>query len=140
MVRSSKARAGSSGFTLVELMIAATILMVAVLATFVAQISSHNLVRVARDTNTGMADLEAAMEEVKLLPVDAIPIATSAFKPNTPIAAFTNLHLKNESIVPTYPGYGGGTIPDPLQIVLTLTFKDNKGRPRTMKLASMKTR
>jgi hypothetical protein len=125
---------------MVELMIATTVLMVAVLATFVAQIGSHNLIKVAHETNTGMADLEAAMEEVLLKPVDEIPIATSPFQPNTPITAFTNLHLKSESIVPTYPGYVGGTIPDPLQIVLTLTFKDYKGRQRTMKLASMKTR
>lgn len=125
---------------MVELMIAATILMVAVLSTFVAQIGSHNLVKVAHETNTGMADLQAAMEAVLLRPVNEIPIPSSPFKPNTPIAAFNNLHLNGESIVPTYPGYAGGIVPDPLQIVLTLTFKDHKGRQRTMKLASMKTR
>jgi hypothetical protein len=125
---------------MVELMIASTVLMVAVLATFVTQISSNNLIRVAHETNTGMADLQAAMESVLLRPVDTIPIPTSPFKPNTPIAAYTNLHLPSETIIPTYPGYAGGTVPDPLQIVLTLTFKDHKGRQRTMRLASMKTR
>jgi type II secretory pathway pseudopilin PulG len=137
---SSRRKSRRSAFTMVELMIAATILMIAVLSTFVAQIGSNNLLRVSRETNTGMADLETAMESVLLRPVDEIPIATSPFKPNVPIAAFTNLHLSGETIVPTYPGYAGGTIPDPLEIVLTLRFKDFKGRQRTMQLASMKTR
>jgi hypothetical protein len=125
---------------MVELMIAATVLLVAVLATFVTQISSSNLIHVSRDTTTGMADLQAAMEEVLLLPMDSIPVTPGPYPPNVPIAAFTNLHLRNESIVPTYPGYTGGTIPDPLQIVLTLKFNDYKGRLRKMTLASMKTR
>jgi len=140
MVRSGATRARSGGFTLVEVMIATTVLMVAVLTTFVTAISSHDLVRGARDTNTGIADLQAAMEEVLLRSVDEIPVAGSPFAPNAPIAAFTNLHLRNETIVASYPGYAGGAIPDPLPIVLTLSFRDGKGRPRTLKLASMKTR
>lgn len=136
-------RAGRTrrGFTLVEMMIAITVLAVAVLSTFITQISSHNLMRTSRETNVAMADAEAAMDRLLLLPVDEIPVAGSLFAAGQPVAAFTNLHLDNETIVPTYPGYAGvGPIPDPLQIVLTVTWNDYAGRQRIIRLSSMKTR
>jgi prepilin-type N-terminal cleavage/methylation domain-containing protein len=129
-----------SGFTLVEVMIAVTVLMVAVLGAFVAQLGSHNLLRTSRDANRAMADLESAMEQVILLQPDQIPIPGSAFASGQPIAAFTNLHFRTETIVPTYPGYVPGTVPDPLPIVLTCTFVDQLGRQRKLTLSSMKTR
>lgn len=134
-------RGKRQGFTLVEMMIAITVLAVAVLSTFITQISSHNLMRTSRETNVAMADAEAAMDRLLLLPFDSIPVPGSAFALGQPVAAFTNLHLENETIVPTYPGYAGvGTIPDPLQIVLTVTWNDYAGRQRIIRLSSMKTR
>lgn len=129
------------GFTLIELMIAITVLTVAVLSTFITQISAHNLMRTSRETNTATADVQAAMEQLLLLPMNTIPIAGSAYVPGQPVAAFTGLHLRDETIVPTYPNYAGGpTVPDPLQIVLTITWSDFAGRQRILRLASMKTR
>ena len=133
-------RRASGGFTLVELMIAITVMMVAVLATFVTQLSSHNLMRTARDTNVAMGDLQAAIEQVLVFPCNQLPQPTGRFPNGQAIAAFDGLHLANERIVVTYPGYAGGAIPDPLQIVLTLTFNDHAGRQRVLRLASMKTR
>ncbi|MFN0242116.1 MAG: prepilin-type N-terminal cleavage/methylation domain-containing protein [Planctomycetota bacterium] len=136
-----RARRTRQGFTLVEMMIAITVLAVAVLSTFITQISSHNLMRTSRETNVAMADAEAAMDRLLLLPVDEIPVAGSLFAAGQPVAAFTNLHLDNETIVPTYPGFAGvGAIPDPLQIVLTVTWNDYAGRQRIIRLSSMKTR
>lgn len=132
--------AAQRGFTLVELMIAITILTIAVMATFVTQLGANNLMRQSRQTNTAMADLEAAMEEILILPCDQIPLAGGGYPPAVAIGAFTNLHLSGETIVPTYPGYAGVTVPDPLQVVLTCTFNDPKGRQRIIRLASMKTR
>ncbi|MBK7876034.1 MAG: hypothetical protein IPJ77_09820 [Planctomycetes bacterium] len=120
-------------------MIAITVLLVAVLGTFVAQLASHSLLRQSRETNLATADLAAAMEQMLVLPADQIPLA-GRFPPGQPIAAFDGLHLANERIVPTYPGFTGPTPPDPLPIVLTLTFDDSKGRQRVLRLASMKTR
>lgn len=132
-------RPRTGGFSLVELMVAITVLLVAVLGTFVAQIASHDLLRQSRETNLASADLAAAMEELLVLPADQIPLA-GRFPPGQPIAAFEGLHLANERIVPAYPGFTGPTPPDPLAIVLTLTFDDAKGRRRELRLASMKTR
>jgi hypothetical protein len=126
---------------LVELSIAIVVLMVAVLTAFEVQLASHRLARMSRETNTAMADLGAAMEQVLLLPKDEVPVAGSAFESGQPIAAFDDLHLEGQSIVPTYPGYVlGAAVPDPLQIVLTVTWTDHAGRTRTLSLSSMKTR
>lgn len=127
------------GFSLVELMVAMTVLLVAVLGTLVAQLSSHTLLRQARETNVASADLAAAMESLLVLPADQIPLA-GRFPPNVPMAAFEDKSFASQSIVPTYPGFAGGTPPDPLPIVLTMTFDDFQGRRRSLRLVSMKTR
>ena len=131
----------SAGFSLYELMIAIGILLVAVLATLQSQTTSLNLVHTTHETDTATSDLQAAMEQILLRSPDQIPIAGSPFEAGLPIAAFTNLHLRNERLVPTYPGYAGGpTVPDPLQIQLLLTWNDYRGRPRRMQIASSRTR
>lgn len=140
-VSARRAKGRRDGFTMVELSIAITVLLVAVLTAFEVQLASQRLVRTSRETNTAMADLQAAMEELLLLPKDDIPVAGSAFEVDQPIAAFEGLHLDDERIVATYPGYVlGGPIPDPLEIVLTETWTDHRGRQRTLQLSSMKTR
>jgi hypothetical protein len=122
-------------------MIAIGILLVAVLATIQSQITSLNLVQTTHETDTATSDLQAAMEQILLRSPDQIPITGSPFEAGLPIAAFSNLHLRNERMVPTYPNYAGGpTVTDPLQIQLTLSWNDFRGRPRTMGIASTRTR
>lgn len=136
--RGGRARAG---FTLIEVMIAIIVLLVAVLSTYTAQISARNLMRTSRETNAATSDLQTAMDRALLVPADQLPIASSAFAENTKVAEFEGLHLNGESIVTTYPGYvAGDAIPDPLSIVMTLSWTDFRGRQRTLRLSSMKTR
>lgn len=134
------ARGRRAGFTLIELMIAITVLLVAVLGTFVSQLKARELMQTSRETSIAMADLQGAMEQILLRPVDLIPVASSAYADDQPIAAYTDLHLPNQRIVADYPGFSGGAVPDPLPIVLTMTWTDPRGRPRTKTLRSMKTR
>ncbi len=134
------AGSGKSGFTIIELMIAITVLLVAVLSTFTSQIKARDLMETSRETSIASADLQAVMERILVLPVDRIPVAASLYADGQPVAAYTNRNLRNELIVADYPGYAGAAIPDPLPIVLTLTWTDRLGRPRTMQLRSMKVR
>jgi len=131
----------SAGFTMIELMLGLGVLLVAVLGALGSQLVSHDLVRTTRETDAATTDLQAAMEQLLLRGLDQIPVASSPFESGQPIAAFEGLHLKDQRIVATYPGYTPGlAVPDPLQIVLRATWTDFRGRPRSMQIACLKTR
>lgn len=130
-----------AGLTMVELMVAISILLFAVSGAVASQVYSQRLASTGAETSAAMADLQTCMERILLRPVETIPVAGSAFEANQPVAAFEGLHLTGERIVPTYPGYVvGGAVPDPLEIVLTITWRDHGGRTRMLRLACMKTR
>ena len=57
---------------MVELMVAIAILLVAVLGTFSTQLCSHNLVRTTHETDSGVADLQAAMEQILLMELQLV--------------------------------------------------------------------
>jgi hypothetical protein len=124
--------------TVVEVLCAATVLVVAVLATLSTQLGSLELVQQSRDTEIATADLRAAMERVLLASIDEIP--TTRFPPGISIPEFDDKSLTNERIVPSYPGWAAGAPLDPLPIELALTFNDRKGRPRTLRFSTFKTR
>lgn len=137
-VRRIRVGGARSGFSLLELMIAVVLLTFGVLSAFYGQISSLNLLRAARERNTAMSDLEACMETILAEPLADIP---GSFPGGTPVAAFTALHLDAQQVVPTYPGYAGaGPVPEPLEIQVTVTWSDWRGRPQTIRLASVRTK
>lgn len=121
-------------------MVAIGVLLVAIMSAFSSQLTSLELMRTSRETQAALADLQAAMESILTLPVDGIPQEDDPYPPGQSIAAFEDLHLTDERIVPSYPGYPGGAAvpPDPLTIVLRMNWTDYGGRPRTLTLSSMK--
>ena len=130
-----------AGFTMVEVMVAIGVLLVAVLTAFGSQLTSFRLMSSSREDNTAIADLAACMEEVMLETVDTLPVAGSRYEQGAPIAAFEGLHLREQRIVATFPGYvAGGAVPDPLTIVLTATWRDARGIARRLELRSLKVR
>lgn len=133
-------RRRSSGFSLVELAVALTVLLTAVLAAIRTQLTSVDLIRTRHETALAAADLRTAMEGLLRLPPSSIPLPGGPYAPDQPIAQFEGLHLNGESVVPTYPGTtAGAPIPDPLPIVLTITWTDFAGRSRSMRLATLRT-
>lgn len=133
------ARAG--GFSLVEMMIAITVILVGLLSAYSSELSSLEVVETSRETNTASSDLQACMESILALPPLQIPSPSGPYAPDRPIEVFENLHLEDQRIIATYPNYTvGGPIPDPLQITLKQTWTDRKGRAREMQLSSSKTR
>ena len=133
----ARMRGARGGFTLVEVMAAIVLLTIIVGGVVSAQLASLNLTRSARETAIAVADAQAAMEEVLVLASDDIP---GEFPPGTPIARWNGAHLTQQSIVPTYPNMIGVTVPDPLEIRLTLTWIDYAGRDRSMTLDTVKVR
>lgn len=129
-----------AGFSLIETMIGITVVMVAMMASLASQIAASNLQRTSRETNQAVMDLKACMDEILVQPPAALPAAGTPYADNAVIAAYTNLHLTDEQIRVDYPGYvAGGAVPNPLTIVLTMTWTDYAGRARELSLASMKT-
>ncbi len=125
------------GFTMIELMVAISVLLVAVLSTFSTQVTSLNLMNTSRETNTAVSELQTAMEDVVLLGVDSI---LSRYPADQSLPAYDDRALSAERIIPTYPGVAAGVTPETLPIVLTITWNDFHGRPRSLVLRSMKTR
>ena len=136
--------AGSSrsrrGFSLLEVTFATGVLLVTLMAAIASQVAALNLVRTSREHNTAMAELTAAMEEVLVPVIDTLPVATSPYADDQPIAAFEGRVLRDERITCDYPGYTGGAVPDPLEIRLTLEWTDWAGRPARARLSTMKAR
>jgi hypothetical protein len=122
---------------LIELMIAVVLLSIGVLSAFFGQVSSLNLLRAARERNTAMSDLESCMEAILSEPLTDIP---TEFPAGVSVPAFDGLNLDAQQLVPTYPGFAGGAVPEPLEILLTASWNDWRGRPQTIRLASVRTR
>lgn len=122
-------------------MIAIVVLLVAATAAFSSQMTSMRLVKQSRDLGVALADLQACMESVRMRPVDELPVAGSPYAHGSEIMAFHNLHLRDERIEASYPGYvPGGDIPDPLPIILTATWRDERGGTRTLRLQTVRAR
>jgi hypothetical protein len=122
---------------LIELMIAVVLLSVGVLSAFFGQVSSLNLLRAARERNTAMSDLESCMEAILSEPLTDIP---TEFPAGVSVPEFDGLNLAAQQLVPTYPGFAGGAVPEPLEVLLTATWNDWRGRPQSIRLASVRTR
>lgn len=127
---------------MLELMVAIGVMMIAILSAFGSQLASVNLVTISRETDTAMTDLQACMESILTLEADQLPLVSSAYADGVEIAGYDN--LPSESLIATYAGFPTGSndprdVPDPLEIVLTLTWDDHRGRARSATLTSVKT-
>ncbi len=119
------------------------VLLVAILSAFGSQVTSMNLVSSSREIDTAVMELQACMESILTMETDQIPLVGSAYEAEVPIAGYDA--LPGETIIPSYPGFPTGSsdprqVPDPLQIILTLTWNDAKGHARSMTLTSVKTK
>lgn len=136
--RAARSRAG---LTLLELMFALTVMAVGVLAAYSGQVGSVDLLRATREEDAAMVQLRAGMELVLAEPTNNI---ITAFANGSQLAVdgwdFNPMNLDGFELRVQYPGLGGGAVPDPLPIVLTATWNDFRGRPRSQTLSTMVSR
>jgi len=156
----------STGLTLVELMVASAILMIAVAGSIASQLSADRLVRTSQQTAAASADLQACMEQVRLWSfndldsvlshVDAAQVignnnyvAPVGGGPEDQLVGsfvgllngFDSLHLQGQRVSASFPNFVvGGAVPDPLEVRLTCTWADIQGRNRQLRLSSLKTK
>ncbi len=131
-LKGKRASGSRSGFSLLELMFAVTILVIGVMGAFTTQLGSLGVITTGQETSKATMELQAAMESVLVVdPDDVVDI----FPPGQPIPAFADRNLRNETMVPTYPNYAGvGPIPSTLDVRLTVTWDDFEGRGRSLRL------
>ena len=109
-------------------MIAIVVLLIATSAAFMSQLTSMRMIDQSREISLAMSDLEACMDRVRVSPVDALAVAGSTYEHGQSVAQFDDLHLTDQRIVVTYPGYvPGGPLPDPLEVVLNATWTPRRG-------------
>jgi hypothetical protein len=122
-------------------MVAIVVLLIASSAAFMSQLTSMRMVDQSRDISVAMSDLEACMDRVRAEPVDSLAIPGSTYEHGQNVAQFDNLHLRNQRIVVTYPGYVvGGLLPAPLEVVLNATWTPARGGQVSQTLRSLRVR
>ncbi len=116
-------------------MVAIVVLLIATSAAFMSQLISMRMVDQSRDIGVAISDLEAALDQVRTSPIGSLAVPGSAYEHGGNIAQYDDLHLRNQRIVVSYPEYvQGNELPDPLRIVLTATWTNNRGGQRTESL------
>ena len=131
---------GKAGFGLVELVVALSIASIVILGVGLTQAAAVELNRSSDETNRAVSDIRTAMEELLSLPLDEVPDVGGPFAPGIPVPAFSDLHLDGERLVVTYPNFAGGSVPDPLEVLVTVTWNDFAGRMRSISMATLMTR
>lgn len=130
-----------TGTTMIEVLIAVTVFGFAMAGLLACILSTIYLSEVSRNSTIITSDLKNIMEKISATSFDRI---TSDF-PNGvqdgPIAhPYQNIvggyTLTNEHITVTYPNVAS----DPLEIHVTATWKDLKGRPYSASISTIRTR
>jgi prepilin-type N-terminal cleavage/methylation domain-containing protein len=124
------------GFTLLELMIAISIMLIGVAAAFGGQVSTQSVIRQSRETQLALTQLETVAESVIAQVPQDLPEG-QAFADGQPVDLPTETSLRNLQVVCTYPDFvAGQPVPNPLEVVITATWTDFEGRARNLALAT----
>lgn len=122
------------GFSLVEVLIASTLLATSVCWSVLLTVRSRELAAHAQETNVAAGILEAEMAE--LMTFDRVDLAGDVYEPNTVLESeefFTDQVLLYET-----PGYEAGEpVPEILELSLTLTWTTHRGDTRTLNLRGL---
>jgi len=133
----------SRGFTLVELLLATLILVIAGVAILESFIVDAYFSSINKERTAAMTDLSNMMEAIISTPFNSIPTLTKFPNGTTdgpginPYADIVGGYtLKNEDITVRYVNPAS----DPLEITVTLRWKDRKSHWQTTALVTKKTK
>lgn len=129
------------GLTLAELLVAALIASLAIGASLICFSQIFYLIEVAKDTTVAVSDIRDMIEEIWSTPFDFI---TNDFPKGNIDGPATNDYasvvgsysLNDEHIVVDYVDEDV----DPLEIMVTTSWTDMRGRDRTIQLSTFRTR
>jgi hypothetical protein len=107
-----------AGLSLVEIMLALTVLTVVVVMLFGAILSTHMLGRVNKDKHRAIMDTTALMEQMAMIPIGNLG---TTFPHATDIPEFDNRHISNQRVRVVYDGGDPTARPLGYQVVSTWT-------------------
>lgn len=128
-------RKGRAGFTLVELMIAAAILAVALVGLLGVFIGSFGLIELGRNLTIAVDHARCVMEEIRDCNIPSFVTLqdwAAWAQADVPGGGGCNI-LHNESVEVTYPS---GTEASPLEIMVRVSWTENS-RPRSVQLVTL---
>ena len=129
--------------TLIEIMVAAFVFIVAVSALLGAIAGILSMIETSKEQTTAVFDLRNMMERIK---ATAFSNTVPSFPGNVTDGPIANRYptmlglggytLSNEHITVTY----ANVVNDPLEITATVTWRDKYNRPHTASMSTFKTR
>ncbi len=122
------------GHTLVEVLIAATILVTVLMASVRSQMSSLQLLKTARETEVATEILQEAMAQAFLESNGELAGAGGDYAPGDPIV--THQTLRDQAL--TYVLPDGGVVGGFLDIQFQITWTSSTGQQRTLTLSGGK--
>ena len=132
---------GSKGMTLLEIMVASVIFVTAVIGVASAIVTAANLISTSRYRDIAVADLRNMMEKIGTTPFDSIttrfPDDVVDGPSSNPYSALLGGYtLTNEAITVSYEDASA----DPLEILVTVTWQDKRGRAYNASMSTFRTR
>jgi prepilin-type N-terminal cleavage/methylation domain-containing protein len=125
----------NSGMTLVELMLALTILAVAIVALFGSFLSTQVLSRVNKDKHRALMDTTALMEQMGTIPLANLG---TTFPHSTDIPQFNDLHVREQRVQVVYEN--GDPNARPLNYSVVSTWRTAGGLPARLVVRGLRAR
>jgi Tfp pilus assembly protein PilE len=126
---------GDAGLTLVEIMLALTVLTVVIVMFFGVFLSAHSLSRVNKDKHRALMDTTALMEQITLIPIGDI---ANTFPHATDIPEFNDLHIRDQRVQVVYAN--GNAAARPLEYQVVSTWTTAASRPARLSVQGVRAR
>ena len=126
----TRTRGGEKGMSLVELLIAVSVMCIAVLAIYSALVSAQCMSRSAKEDNISSFELQSIVEDVRSTPFEEI---LEEYPNGKFVNAYEDKSLNSERIRVDYVDEEE----EPLDITFTLTWVNYQGRQCTKSLRTL---
>lgn len=137
----SKRNADNAGMTLVEVIVALAIGVIATIAILQGYLGNVFMTEIAKGNTVATDDLIDMLERIKCTPFNELTAKFPNGTVNGPVAnpyqnITGNYSLKGEQVVVTYANLTS----DPLEIMVSVNWQDQIGRQYTNRMTTKKTR
>ncbi len=133
----------AAGMTLVELMIAAGVIAIALVLSLGSIVSISETSALSADQVRAASELASLLEELRQLPFNDLlahdPLPPVGANPTSEVTAvcFDANGVAHDLPYDSSDGPSPGNLPNPLEVQVTVNWRDRMGRDMTMRASSM---